>query len=202
MLLRAATALSDAIEREKALTGRTRSSAGDALPPLKPEQESIGRLLTEEVLPFNVEGTPGTPPASAPQRQEKARAATSADLLTDALDRIGKSAAALQQAQPEDALRAQREATTLMEEALQMMIAALQRLLGQFKLGAVVMEGAAAGGVVLDPSGGAERSGGWVFDLPPQERDKIRQAFRGQFPQRYDWAIKNYFQALSREKKE
>jgi hypothetical protein len=38
-----------------------------------------------------------------------------------------------------------------------------------------------------------------MFGLPSDERERVRQAFHGTFPRRYDNAIKLYYEAIASE---
>jgi hypothetical protein len=53
------------------------------------------------------------------------------------------------------------------------------------------------GGIALDPQLGGTGGQGWLFTLPSDKQESVRQAFRGSFPQRYETAIKLYYQALA-----
>lgn len=204
LMLRATAMLAEAIKQQTALVGDTTVAQPEQLPPLRPRQEEVSRLLIDEVLPNNVAATAQPAAATKPEDESahtsRARAATASDLLNDALLAIGRAVKELDIRDRTNALKSQQQALDQMTEAMQLMVAILQKLLGQLKIASLAMENGAAGTVALDPSGRPIRSEGWSFDLPPRQREAVRQAFRGSFPQRYDRAIKNYYQAIAREK--
>ncbi len=199
MLLRAMAALAKAADAQDNLLDRTESAKADSdLPPLKPEEEAVARIITDEVVPYDVSAS------ALPRNLLPAGVAESVDpvgdLLKDAVDRIGKASAALAGPNRAEAVKRENESLQAMTTAMDLMIRALQKLLGQLAPSAITPTGSGGAGMALDPSGGGRQAGGWLFGLPSQQQESVKQAFRETFPRRYDRAIKLYYQSIAREK--
>lgn len=199
MLLRATAALARVIDAQDNLLDRTESIKADLdLPPLKPEEEALARIINDEVAPYDVSAS-ALPrdllPKGVAESVDPVR-----DLLKDAVDRIGKASAALARPDRLEAVKRETESLQAMTTAMDLMIKALQKLLGQLSPSAITPSGAGGAGMALDPSGGGRHANGWLFGLPSQQQESVRQAFRETFPRRYDRAIKLYYQSIAQEK--
>jgi len=199
MLLRATAGLSRAIEAQTSLFERTQAVVADTdLPALRPDQESIARLIADEVVPYDA--TAGQLPKDALPPGLAESVSPVRDLLKDATDGIGKAAAAMAKPDKDEAARRENESLEAMSTALSLMIKALQRLLGQLSPSAITPTGGGAAGMALDPAGGARGAGGYIFALPSQQQESVRQSFSETFPRRYDRAIKLYYQSIAQDK--
>lgn len=198
MMLRATGALTRAMERETALIEQTRTTQADGdLTTLKPEQDSLTTFVTKEVVPFSLTSDQ-LPPHLQAKMSHKLEQST--ELLNDAVDRMQRASTALDKQDRPDSLKRETESLELMNDALQLMINLLQHLLGQYAQQAMAALGAGGSTTFsLNPAGGAGKAGGWLFELPSEKRETVRQAFRGSFPQRFDRAIKLYYQAIAQE---
>ncbi len=198
MLLRATAALARVTDAQTDLLDRTKSAAGDSeVPALKPEQEALARAIDNDVAPYDVSASQ-LPKDALPQGIAEGVNPVG-ELLKDAVDRIGKAATALGKPDRTEAIKREGESLEAMTTAMGLMIHALQRLLGQLAPSAITPSGAGAAGMALDPSGGGRQAGGWLFNLPSQQQESVRQAFREAFPRRYDRAIKLYYQSIAQE---
>lgn len=199
MMLRATGALTEAIAQQNALLEQTRAAqADDALPPLEPQQADLVRFVSDEVVPFNV---PPTVLPAAIARKLDTQTSASREMLEDSMDRMRRSAQALTDRNRDEAVVRQEQAVELMTDALTEMILLLQHLLGQFSPPGMALGESLASGIALDPGGGVSRAGGWTFGLPEERRERVHQAFRGNFPEHYAPAIKRYYQALTEEER-
>ncbi|HPD29738.1 MAG TPA: hypothetical protein PLL20_07065 [Phycisphaerae bacterium] len=198
MLLRATAALARVADAQTAILDRTRLAASEPeLPSLKPDQEALAGAINNDVVPFDVSASQ-LPRDMLPQGVA-ASVNPVGDLLKDAVDRIGKAADALSKPDRAEAVKRESESLQAMTTAMDLMIKALQKLLGQLAPSAITPSGPGAAGMALDPSGGGRQAGGWLFGLPSQQQESVRQAFRETFPRRYDRAIKLYYQSIARE---
>ncbi len=197
MMLRATGALAEDIRRETALREQTVATrpAGE-LPGLGGEQEAIAAHVQKEVLPFNV-SLDDLPEHlhTAPLRNP----VPAAELLARAAEFMDTAAGKLRASDGPGAAAAESQAIAAMDEALLAMVDILQRLLGQLSPPGATPNGGAGLGMAMDPGGGEPGTTGWQADLLPTQREAVRQAFRGNFPQRYDKAIKRYYETIARE---
>jgi hypothetical protein len=79
------------------------------------------------------------------------------------------------------------------------MVHLLQKLLGQLAPPGMAAADGGGGGMALDPAGGSGRAKAWLFELPEEKRERIRQTFQSAFPRRYDSAIKLYYEAIAKD---
>lgn len=199
MLLRATAALTRAIESQTGLVERTEAAqAASDLPLLGPEQEGLARRINDEVLPYDVSAS--SLPRDLLPRGVAESVDPVGDLLKDALAGMGNASAALTRSEKNEAVKRQNESIEAMTAALDLMIKALQKLLGQLAPSAITPSGAGAAGMALDPAGGGRQATGWLFGLPSQQQESVKQAFRETFPRRYDRAIKLYYQSIAQDK--
>lgn len=198
MLLRATAALARAADAQTAILDRTQSAAGEPeLVSLKPDQEALAGAIINDVVPFDVSASQ-LPRDMLPQGVAESVNPVG-DLLKDAVDRIGKAGQALGKPDRAEAVKRESESLQAMTTAMDLMIRALQKLLGQLAPSAITPSGSGAAGMALDPSGGGRQASGWLFGLPSQQQESVRQAFRETFPRRYDRAIKLYYQSIAQE---
>ncbi|MGQ9651539.1 MAG: hypothetical protein ACUVXJ_15640 [Phycisphaerae bacterium] len=198
MLLRATAALARVTDAQTAILDRTRSAATEPeLPSLKPDQEALAGAINNDVVPFDVSAS--QLPRDMLPRGVAENVNPVGDLLKDAVDRIGKAAEALDKADRAEAAKRESESLQAMTTAMDLMIKALQKLLGQLAPSAITPSGPGAAGMALDPSGGGRQASGWLFGLPSQQQESVRQAFREAFPRRYGRAIKLYYQSIAQE---
>lgn len=193
--MRATLSLVTAIERQTAL-GETTAGALEGLPvaEVRQEQQSIREFVETEVLPYNI--NLGELPEDL-QKKQRVNEMDAPQLLSDAFERMDKAAEALEAGKRETLQRRQDEAAMFMGDALAVMTDVLARLLGQFSPPGLAPFSGAAMGMALDPSGGGIAEAGWDFELTDDMRETIRQAFRGEFPERYESAIKAYYESIA-----
>jgi hypothetical protein len=199
MLLRATGVLTEAIDGQTKLIERTGAAPADTdLPPLKPEQEALGKTLTEDLMSLDLSAV--HVPRDALPNGVSETVNPVGDLLKDAVDRMEKASVALAKPDRADAKKRQNESLEAMNTALDLMVKVLQRLLGQMAPTAITPSAGSGAGMVLDPSGGRRLAGTYTFGLTSQQQESVRQAFRETFPRRYDRAIKLYYQSIAQDK--
>jgi hypothetical protein len=198
VMLKATGALTRAIETQSSLIDRAKTVGHAQLPTLKPEEEGVAQLVAQEVIPFHdsLRELPRNMAAIA----DLEGGDSAVEFLRDAVARAVMAAAALGKPDRTDALNKQKESLAAMTHSLDLMVKVLQRLLGQLAPSAVTPGGRGAAGVPMDPTGSARRATGWLFGLPSQKQESVRQAFLESFPRRYSQAIRDYYQVIAREK--
>lgn len=193
-MLRATAGLTDAIGRQTHVVASVRALSLDgSWGQLAAEQVAVAKHVQEEVVAMNV------PQSELPGKlREQLTVQYSAEVvLKEAGDRFERTRAALEgRLKPEAAKRAQ-EGVELLEDALPPMMNVLQALLGQLAPPGASVLARGSGGTTV--AGNSSEPVAPAFGLQPQQLEAVHRAFSGAFPQRYDEAIKTYYQAITRE---
>jgi len=200
-LLRATRALTEAIGRQTQLKDQTtaahRQATAGAGAKLATPQQALAQFLADEVIPYNV----------APDKQSgKLGGVTviegedkAGPLLEDARNAMHKAGKQLRSEQLTEAIAEQTEALDCMGDALRIMIVILQKLLGQYAPPGLAQGSGGQVGVAAKVSRLGRIGAGWAWNLPPRKRAELRQAFRGNFPARYERLIKLYYMNIAKE---